>query len=217
MAQYRFICLAKSYKCGGYCVAGKTADDNQWIRPVSPNDEAGLTAGECQYIDRGTPEPLDIIECHLGEECPNGCQTENIIIELGQPWRKLGTFEGDITALCDDPANLWGIGDSSRYGLNDRVLVAFGEPYDNSLHFISATNVSIIVQDEGQEDELKLKCRIQFSYNNNNYRLMVTDPLIRNRYINMGAGQYNLGEAHITTSLGVPLHGYRYKLAAAVI
>ncbi len=63
------------------------------------------------------------------------------------------------------------------------------------------------------------KRRVQgnFLHANRNYALWVTDPEIERRYLAKLDGDYQIGECHLTISLGEPFQGAVYKLIAAII
>ena len=56
-----------------------------------------------------------------------------------------------------------------------------------------------------------------FTYNDVNYRLYVTDPLVEEWALARRDGEMAIGEAALTVSLGEPFQGRAYKLIAAVI
>ena len=66
---------------------------------------------------------------------------------------------------------------------------------------------------------LQKKVRAIFSYNNVKYSLVVTDPIIENKYNKRGIGKYKLTDENIyfCISLGEPYNGYCYKLVASII
>ena len=57
----------------------------------------------------------------------------------------------------------------------------------------------------------------RFQYNGVDYWLRVTDPSYERQYRQQLDGDYQVGDAFLTISLGEPFQGYAYKLIAAII
>ena len=55
----KMICLAKSRKTGGFCVAGKEILNDgtvgQWLRPISARDTEEIFANECRFENGHQP------------------------------------------------------------------------------------------------------------------------------------------------------------------
>jgi hypothetical protein len=49
------------------------------------------------------------------------------------------------------------------------------------------------------------------------YWLWVTDPIAERRYLPESDGEYAVGEAYLTISIGEPYQDYCYRLVATVI
>lgn len=84
-----FVLITRSYKYGGYCVAGFDAVTKRWIRLVSLSDPSG------NEIPKHIFEPfddLDILEVEGTGDAPCGCQTENFVLDLSVPPRRVGKF-----------------------------------------------------------------------------------------------------------------------------
>jgi len=58
------------------------------------------------------------------------------------------------------------------------------------------------------------KVRGEFTLNDVNYRLAITDPTVESEYAD---GTHDIGSAILCISLGEPYEGYAYKLIAGVI
>src|ERR1035441_6757566 len=119
----KFVCLAKSFKPGGNCIAGKIIlpkGPDGWIRPVSDRRDAEVQDSECQYSDYSLPKLLDIIEIHLLRHDPRGHQTENYVLDLRYHWVKVGDFSlASVPQLLDTPDRLWINSDSTSAGVSN--------------------------------------------------------------------------------------------------
>ena len=78
----RQICiLTKSYKHGGYCVAGVDINTKEWIRFVnSDNPNTDEIRKEQMILGCKSIECLDVIECGFIKHIPNNCQVENWLL-----------------------------------------------------------------------------------------------------------------------------------------
>ena len=57
----------------------------------------------------------------------------------------------------------------------------------------------------------------RFRHAGNAYALWVTDPAYERQYLAKRDGDYQMGECHLTVSLGEPFGGAIYKLIASII
>ena len=216
----KIICLANSRKYSGRCVAGKELLPDGiggWIRLVSGSATGELTVKETTLQDGNTPELLDIIAVHTGEESSHDYQSENVLTG-DTPWRRDGRIPPSILLrLCDKPEHLWIDGFSSTGGTNDRIPFHLAETnLSSSLLFIAVERLHIVVG----EDARGLKRTLaEFTYHAINYRLAVTDPVIENRYILSDIGRYPMEypDNYVTVSISEPFNDFCYKLAAAII
>ena len=218
------VCLANSRKPGGRCVAGKEVVEGgygKWIRPVSVRPTAEISLYERQYEDGGDPEILDIIDIPMMAAVPRVYQTENHMIDAENYWTKVGTLPwGEIDGLADTPPILWGNGDSTYHGSNDRITPTVASTYHNSLWLIRPSHVIIRVLTPGAAfGDYKRRVRADFRYQGAHYNLMVTDPIVERSFLARENGDY-----HITTSVyfcvslaEAHTDNYCYKLVATVL
>ncbi len=219
----RILCLAKSRKWSGYCVAGRVVQQHggrvtpgPWIRPVSARPNREISPDECQYPNGEAPRVLDVIDVPLLKHCPDGCHTEDWLLDSDRCWgnvRRVGWAE--LQRYVEEPGILWRNTTSSDQGLNDNVYARTANKLKNSLLLIYVPALQIQVISTWYSP--KPRVRAHFSYHGVEYNLAVTDPVIEEKYMDMEFGTYNLGESCLTISLGEPLGLYRYKLVAAVI
>lgn len=220
------ICLAKSRKTSGRCVAGKLVDGpnkGHWIRPVSGRPSGELSEDDRRFENGEFPALFDVINVPMKAVSPHAYQIENHLIDDSFHWAKTGQVAwADILPLVDQiEGPLWENWSSSTSGVNDRVdepraanvVKAFG----GSLCLIHVTNLTISVSVEGAAfQNAKRKVRGEFQYSGHNYRVAITDPKIENQYFAGKDGDYAVGEALLCMSLGDAYNGYAYKLIAAV-
>lgn len=94
------VCLAKSIKHGGYCIAGKELVDNRfagWIRPVSDREDEEIRSAECRCDDGTELRLLDVVTIPLLEARPSAYQIENHLIDANQRWRRHRSIQSTRT------------------------------------------------------------------------------------------------------------------------
>ena len=215
----KIICLANSRKISGRCIAGKNVSIyDEWIRPVSERHSEEISEEERRYSNGVKPKHLDIIKIQFKEYKPNIFQTENYLIDTEYYWEKQGEFlRADLDKVLDSPDSLWAYHNSSYWGVNDRIPESSISSLDKSLFFIKA-NCLITVEDEGAHfGNSRRKVRCKFKYNNKEYRLPVTDPIIEGEYLAGADGGYDKGKKYMCISLGMPYNGYAYMFVASII
>lgn len=215
----RIVCLASSWKHSGRCIAGKEllpSGYGGWVRPVNARPRAGLTDEERTCADGSFAGPLDIVDIPLERPVPELHQTENHLIDPGAPWLKVGRLTAaDLAPLADHPAQLWPNGSSSVHGLNDRVSAGGAAELAGSLALIEPEEPFILVK---EEEDLRLRVRVEFVYAGVPYNFSVTDPSVMRAFRRRPRGRYPLAACWLCVSLGERYDdGYCYKLAAAVI
>lgn len=166
------------------------------------------------------PRVLDIIEVPMIGPASLLHQTENHIIDADYYWTKVGVLPwAELKHLIDKPASLWLNGDSTYYGLNDRVKVEHASQITNSLLLIRPETLKICVEKEGEEfGNPRRRVRADFTYRGQKYILIVTDPVAERAFLAKPNGHYPLTATYLCISLGEPhTDGKCYKLVATVI
>jgi len=220
------VCLANSRKNSGRCIAGKLIDGPQageWVRPVSAREGAEISELERRFKNGSSPALLDILRVPLKTKAPHPYQPENHVIDAKFYWQATGRMDWDATARLADEVQgeLWANLSSSKFGLNDRVHDDHAP--DTTLDFgsLKLLHVKDLVISTATEDQsgsgAKRRVRGAFSCSGLRYRLMITDPVVEQKYLAMTDGKYPVGEALICVSLGESFHGFAYKLIAAVL
>lgn len=219
----RIVCLANSRKLSGRCIAGKELPANnlagQWIRPVSSRESEEVSEYERQYRDGSDPRVLDILDVPVLRANPKGFQRENWLLDPERYWERVSRVASDDLERFTDPvAPLWINGDSTYNGRNDRIQVEIADGLDNSLRLVRVNRLELIVS-QTRTDSGNYRRRVQgrFQYNGADYWLRVTDPIYERQYLQQTDGNYPIGDAFLTISLGEPFQGYAYKLIAAII
>ncbi len=217
--QKKFVCLAKSAREGGLCIAGKEVLDDgrigNWFRPVG-RDKESLPTHTCTF------EIGHIVTCEVNEHAPSPTQPENHKVAHQPNWQILSGFPKQSFAfLVDSPPSLWSTCPdcSSHHGINDKLPQDIASISDNSLYFIRITGGTITKKDESFEENQRAKIRLTFSYNNKTYSLAVTTPALSNLYwdrLQVGES-IKIGPCYLTISLAQPFNGYCYKLVAGYV
>lgn len=213
------ICLANSRKLSARCIAGKELESKKWIRPVTRRASHEISRYQCQYNDGTYPQLLDIICIPFKEYAPHGHQPENVVIDDGRSWKKIGAVTyADLAPLVDDGPLPWA--NSSTFGkINDKIPEALLNPEQGSLRLIFVDSVTLKVQTKTlyASSIEKTVIRAAFQHEGTPYSLDVTDPVIENRYLRSGIGEFILTKVYLCISLGELYHGFSYKLVSAII
>lgn len=214
------VCFANSRKTAGRCIAGKQWQDGkpgEWVRPVSTRPTHEVSKEERRYEDGQHPRLLDILDIPCNALQPTIHQRENHVIDQDHYWVKRGNLPWkDIKLWLDNPNTLWGVGQGSYAGINNRIAV--GQEDGSSLCLVSVESIQLLVGRKAPEfSDSKRAVRGEFIYRGINYRMDVTDPLIERSYLNQTDGQYNIPHPVLCISLGDLYQGYFYKLIAAIL
>ena len=213
----KFVCLAKSVRKGGFCIAGKEILANggigKWFRPIGRSQEA-LPTAECTF------NIGHIVTCEVSDYVSSPTQPENYKVAQHPSWRIINTFPvRQIETLLDFPPTLWSTGCSSYHGTNDKIFYENASQFGNSLCFIKIDGATITKNDESFDGVSRFKIRLAFNYNNVDYCLIVTDPKLSTPYWNQlqvgASGQ--IGPSYLTISLAMPYNNYCYKLVAGYV
>jgi len=222
----RIVCLANSRKPDGRCVAGKLYAQGKfgsWLRPISAREGEELSEHERQISKGVEPSLLDVLEFRISAHKPSGHQPENFLINTQRKFLRVGRVSAqDLLQAIDKPTNLWVMGYQSKtFGKNDLVPPDRISEVSNSLFLINPhTFVIQVVQ-----GSYNLQVRGFFTYLGAEYNLRITDPVIEEKFVPKGIGEYKIEDVLLTISLAEKLFtvasnpsssGY-YKLIAGVI
>ena len=218
----QIVCLANSRKMSGRCIAGYELASGRavgWVRPVSAREHEEVALEEQRYENGEIPQLLDIIEVPLVAPRPRLHQPENWLLNPNFYWTKVGRFDvSHLPSLLDAQGPLWINGHSTYNGLNDEIPTNQLHNIRSSLKFISVPAVQIHVYRPGSAfGNPKRRVQAHFNYNEVNYRLWITDPLLEAQYLAFPDGIHELGPCYLTISIGEPFGESCYKLVAAVI
>ena len=215
----KFICLAKSVKYGGFCIAGKEVLPNGtiggWLRPVH-SVNSSIPIDDCNF-DIGDFVSVEVIGRHH-----HPTQPENYVLDINSNWKKEKILDNlNLNLLVDTPTSIWNSGHScsSKNGINDRINENIAIHNKNSLLFLFLPKAIVWKKDQSTETKKSIKIRLNFIYNRLKYSLVITDPKLTERFWdNLPLGGYEtLYNIYVTISLGEPRNGYCYKLIAGHI
>ena len=226
---HRMVCLANSRLGTVRCVAGKFLTPNgfgSWVRPVSWLDQGGLSNFARQYQGQVEPNLLDVVEFSIVESKPSGHQSENRLVEDGKKFKKVGSVKGsELLKVVDKPLNLWTTGHSSGHGTNDFVPKGKISEATNSLYLLNPISLLVEVSEIIKNYKEKVTVRGKFTFLGAEYNLSITDPVLEDKYVAKGLGEYVIDDVLLTVSLAHTLFvpsknpqssGY-YKVIAGVI
>jgi hypothetical protein len=220
---YTLLCLANSRKTSGRCIAGKIIQDGQvgaWVRPISNRATSELSEEERRFENGRDPSVLDIVQVEMLGASAHAYQTENHIINDAYYWSfiRRATNQEILAAIDVSAGTLWGTSSSSYSGVNDRIEVFAAPQFASTLCFISVPSLQIRVSAEGARfGNMKRNVRGRFTYNGQQYFLMITDPVIERHYLDGQDGLFEVGRRLLCISLGDAYEGYAYKLIAGIV
>lgn len=147
-------------------------------------------------------------------------QIENHEFDPRRRWRKAAVRRwSDLPEIVDHPVSLWGGGDSTRYGLHDRITQEAATNFGTSLWLVRPHRVRIHLLTRGELFEKPKKIvRAAFSHGYFKYDFPVTDPSVERALHGRPDGLYRMhNEAYFCVSLTEHHEGgYCYKLVAAI-
>lgn len=194
------LILAKSYKPGGRCIAGKIVDKienniiylSNWIRPIpvntTPINSAPISC--CTLQDNKALQTLDIVEVNFDQNLNVVGQPENYSFH-GASWEKISFMTpNSICNLIEKPNSLW------LESVNHSDFVTHKYVLDNSiaqsLYLIKVTNLIIKLGIEWDtfNNKNKYKIHASFVYNGVQYsNFSITCPALRKALKNKYPGQ----------------------------
>ena len=238
------LTLAYSRKNKGRCFAGKKVKIDSgklkiqaWCRPVADSIESSEPIlsehiyGANDNHKGDEPEYFEIWEVPIKSHVNNRnkklennkvIQSENILIDESKKWTRIkNASDGqmlvkDNDKILDNPENLWG--DKAE----KIELSTLSEKITKTLYFIKPEFKDSVPELYITEGKIKL----EFNYNNDLYKLSVTDPLTESLWLRYKKEdpvsaksklQSFIKGSYFTISLGEKYHGHHYKLIAAII
>lgn len=208
------ICiLTKSYKHGGYCVAGVDIETKEWIRLVnSDNPSTDEIRKEQMILNGKVIDCLDVLEYDFIKNVPNSCQTENWLLNntISPKFIKSMSLEefADIVELEKEEVFI-----RNTSNLLDEEEVS---GVKRSLYIFHVQNLKIEATSYECFGEIRFRYKCVFDYNDNKYiNISLTDPIYRD----VSQDGLNLEDALIIASLPcVPYSdGSFYKFVAKII
>lgn len=239
MENLLMVVLAKSYKSGGRCIAGRLVEftgDNavkigRWVRPVA-NDDTGhgaLTDQMYLYEDGTETRVLDIVEIPVIRHFPIAGQPENYVIDDSKKWKKISSLHAEcIPRIVENIADVWNDHDAESHivtaNYDQEGLIS------QSLCLIKPSNLLITLSNEFNDYEhcYKKKIVASFNYSGVNYEnISVTCPstrrILKNKYPNEGQEPVTMslrkGDDYVLCMSLSPRFGHdshHYKLVATV-
>ncbi|WP_353932921.1 hypothetical protein WJM97_10180 [Okeanomitos corallinicola TIOX110] len=238
MLTFDIICLAKSTKHGGLCIAGIKTDGSGWLRPISNRRNGTLYAEHYTTRDGREPQLFDIIRIPLIRHQPECHHPENYLIHYSYKWQILGKasleqvknlLKPEIKRSSTKP-NL--LGNFDKQICYEDLQVT---PLKSSLAMINPDNLEWEVRYNKQNNKT---VRCLFSLCDNFYDLPITDPvwIEKMNYLEEGIfsckdvikklnlENFEADKFRLTISLSEPFQPYYpsqleycYKLVASVI
>ena len=198
------VVLANSVKHGQHCVAGKTVNGRNWIRPVADNNSKELDHEQAKYRNpygRYLVKPLQKIQMEFSSHVPLAHQPENYLISDKEWIQNYNITIQEIPNYLDDPKTLWGNG----HAVDSYVITSGIQNINQSLYLIEVQNLNLFLNDEN-------KRRASFEFKGVNYNLPVTDP----NFSRLVSGEQEHNN-YLCISLAEEYNGKHYKIVATVL
>ncbi|MBE9054798.1 hypothetical protein [Sphaerospermopsis sp. LEGE 08334] len=238
MLTFDIICLAKSTKHGGICIAGIKTDGSGWLRPISNRRNGTLYPEHYTTRDGQEPELFDIIRIPFIRHEPQYHHPENYLIHYSYKWQILGKasleqvknlIKPEIKRSSSEPKLLGNF--DKQIGYEDLQ----NTPLKSSLAMI---NPEVLEWEIRYNHQNKKVFRCLFSLCENFYDLPITDPVWIEKLNVLEEGIYSCEDVikkldlvnfepdkfRLTISLSEPFQPYYpselqycYKLVASVI
>jgi len=179
----KIVCLAKSWRHGGSCVAGKEVlhdgSFGDWVRPISDHGEEGIGQQELTKASGYELKLGDMVSISFDEHAPKRHQVENHKITANLQWidQYKKTASELLAAVDNVPGDLWYNGTSSKDGKNDEVPDSYIDNYQSSLMLVQVPELDIsITHTPKLGGGSKRTYRGSFDYNGVAYSFRITDP-----------------------------------------
>lgn len=190
------ICiLTKSYKHGGYCVAGIDINTKEWIRLVnSDNPNTDEIRKEQMFLNGKTIECLDIIEYDFIKNIPTSCQTENWLLNpaLKPKFIKSISIEELVNFIKIEKDDFFIFNNANSLKANEISKIK------RSLYIFHVQNLKIEASTYESYGEIRFRYKCTFDYKNSHYdNISLTDPIYRD----VTQDGTNLSNALIVASL----------------
>ncbi|KZL47629.1 dual OB domain-containing protein [Nodularia spumigena] len=234
MPIFEIICLAKSTKHGGICIAGLKTDGSGWLRPVSNKRDGTLYPEHYTLTNDSEPQLFDIIRIPCTKPEPKCHQPENWLIDSRKSWEVLGSLTLSQARRLLSP-EIQRHSSPELLGTSDKQICYENlekSPVQSSLALIKPEKVQWQVK---TIDKKKFRCL--FSLSGNSYDLPITDSIWTDKLDYFEEGIYSCEEVieelklhqfepdqfRLTISLSEPFipsgqeKKFCYKLVAAVI
>jgi len=233
------LILAKSYKKGGRCIAGKTVqmlgggniELGAWVRPVSGSIVHSNAMNETMYTysDGSEVRTLDIVEMPIICNKPLAGQPENYLIDESQCWRKVGQFTAsNVPCIVDDAADIWSETDVASNIVTP--IYSQNHAITQSLYLIKPSALLVTLSNNYNDYSNQFKRRIvaSFQYNGTHYNnIPITCPAVcrvfTNQYPQQGASPKTIalkkGDNYVMCmSLAPPFgkYNHQHKLVATM-
>ena len=230
MAIFEIICLAKSTKHGGICIAGLKTDGSGWLRPVSNKRDGTLYPEHYTLKDGREPELFDIIKIPCTKPEPKYHQPENWIIDQNKLWSIGGSCNLCQAQQLLNPEVKKHSCASELLG-NSGCQIEYEDLRKSRAEYSLALIKPCEIRWKITSYEGRKKSRAIFKLSSNEYNLPITDPVWNSLLFSLKEGTYDCEEVIeelslqdfepnkfiLTISLSEPFEGRCYKLVAAVI
>ncbi len=219
MVTTRMVLLAKSWRPGGLCLAGRKLEGNrigEWIRPVVSHNDDAILVDYATYPNGEKMRLLDVVQMDLSHPVPRDHQSENWELHRIPRILRIGQFDRrKLQTVCDGRGTLWNNGQQSQIGRNNRVRFVEATGMNDSLRLIHVEHLRLTVIDD--EDRERNRLTGSFEYMGATYKLQVKDVEYEDESQNREPRSYIAEDCYLTISLAGEFERYCYKLIAGII
>jgi len=215
------ILLTKSWKGGGYCVAGIDTATGKWVRILSNNSSTtkqhAVSEEDMKYQNGTSAQVWDRVNIECIGSTPNYYQPENYTMDNGYYWGKLGTADIRNVVSLHPPERHGNLFYNSNKVVDPNEILTINPNERYSLALIKPEEVKICVK---RWDDYRPIITALFCHMGKKYQyIKVTDPIFVKQYENIFDGYYDINNVYFVVSLADlnPKDGLHWKLIASVL
>lgn len=171
------IILTKSWKNGGYCVAGIDIKTKILVRLVSDDEKSYGALSDMNMKTKNGEKinPLDLVKISIVNETPTKLQPENILINVNIPWEKIKSYNNIIEVIKDYKFEDLNCDDYIFYDTSSYITMENIDKINKSLMLVLVDDLYFLKKENK-------KTKAFFYYKGQKYdEISVTDPDYSNK------------------------------------
>jgi hypothetical protein len=165
-----------------------------WIRPVADLNQADLDLNGSLLNDRTQPVILDLVQISFAHQQNDPYRPENCCVQKATPWKRLSSLQAKfMRILTEKPDTLWLEENSPTDRVSDLFLNSMQKM--QSVYLIRPQQFHLVCcrEDNPLKFDHQYPHRAVLRYNNSEYDLPISDPVIEEKYFSGIADGENTG------------------------